>query len=181
MPRCLLVWDNRTAVFPPPGSLLHSEQWHIVGRSLGEEYAWNAISSFSLQGVSNPTPILFPTTRKSFRKPRWDHPASLFVLGERIVLVLEVIASLLHYFLAQMSSILVFASERVTTKVTGQTGTYGRSNFNPNLKHKPKSNLRFIRERPFAISSFHQKCRSGSLPPPGPPLSGPCVRFVLYT
>jgi len=90
----------------------------LVGRSLAEEYAWNAISSFSLRGVSNPTPILFPTIRKSFRKPRRGHPTSLFVFGERTVLVLEVIASILHCFLAQMSSILVFSSERVTTKVS---------------------------------------------------------------
>jgi len=27
------------------------------------------------------------------------------------------------------------------------------------------SNFRFIRERPFAILSFHQKCRPGALPP----------------
>jgi len=46
-----------------------------------------------------------------------------------------------------------------------QTGTYGRSNL------KPKSNFKFIRERPFAIPSFHQKClppekcRPGALPP----------------
>ena len=39
----------------------------------------------------------------------------------------------------------------------GQTGTYGRSNLNQNLK--PKPNFRFIRERPFAIPSFQQKCR----------------------
>jgi len=38
----------------------------------------------------------------------------------------------------------------------GQTGTYGRSNLNQNLK--PKSNFRFIREKTFAIP-FHQKCR----------------------
>ena len=34
--------------------------------------------------------------------------------------------------------------------------TYGRSNLNQNVK--PKSNFRFIRERPFAIPSFNQKC-----------------------
>jgi len=37
----------------------------------------------------------------------------------------------------------------------GQTGTYSRSNLNQNLKPKPKSNFRFIRERPFAIPSYH--------------------------
>jgi len=40
--------------------------------------------------------------------------------------------------------------------------TYGRSNLNQNVK--PKSNVRFICERPFAIPSFHQKCRPGALP-----------------
>jgi len=118
MPWCLLVWDKRTAVFPLPESLLHFKQWHTVDRSLAEEYTWNAISSFSLRRVSNPTPILFPTIRKIFRKQRWGHPTSLFVLGERTVLVLEVIASFLDYFLAHVSSILVFASERVTTNVS---------------------------------------------------------------
>ena len=43
---------------------------------------------------------------------------------------------------------------------------YGRSNLNQNLK--PKSNFRFIREKPFAIPSFHQKCRPGALLPPLP-------------
>ena len=51
--------------------------------------------------------------------------------------------------------------------------TYGKSKLNKNLK--PKSNFRFIRERPFALPSFHQKCRPlekcrpGALPPPAPP------------
>jgi len=35
--------------------------------------------------------------------------------------------------------------------------TYGRSNLNQNVK--PKSNFRFIREKPFGIPSFHHKCR----------------------
>ena len=34
--------------------------------------------------------------------------------------------------------------------------TYGRANLNQNVK--PKSNFRFIRERPFPIPSFNQKC-----------------------
>jgi len=42
---------------------------------------------------------------------------------------------------------------------------YGRSNLNQNLK--PKSNFRFIRERPFAISSFYQKCRPPKSAAPG--------------
>jgi len=41
--------------------------------------------------------------------------------------------------------------------------TYGRSNHNQNLI--PKSNFMCIRERPFAVPSFHQKCRPGTLPP----------------
>ena len=47
--------------------------------------------------------------------------------------------------------------------------TYGRSNLNQNLKRK--SSFRFIREKPFAIPSFdqkcrpHEKCRHGALPP----------------
>ena len=53
---------------------------------------------------------------------------------------------------------------RLNWDSSGQTGTYGRSNLNQNLK--PKPNFRFIRERPFAIPSFHQKCR------PPPPLVG---------
>jgi len=54
----------------------------------------------------------------------------------------------------------------------GQTATYGRYNLYQNLKPKPKCNFRFIRERPFAIPSFHQKCRPpksavpGHCPPP---------------
>jgi len=57
--------------------------------------------------------------------------------------------------------------------------TYGRYNLNQNVK--PKSNFRFIRERPFAIPSFHQKCRPlekcrpRALPLP-PPLVGPLDR-----
>jgi len=56
--------------------------------------------------------------------------------------------------------------------IPGQTRTYGRPNLNQNLKSK--FNFRFIRERPFAIPSFHQKCRfpekarSGALPPAAP-------------
>jgi len=48
--------------------------------------------------------------------------------------------------------------------------TYGKSNLKQNLK--PKSNFRFISEKPFAIPSFDQKChppekcRPGALPPP---------------
>jgi len=37
--------------------------------------------------------------------------------------------------------------------------TYGRSNLNQN--RKPKSNFRFIREKPLAIPSFDEKCRPG--------------------
>ena len=48
--------------------------------------------------------------------------------------------------------------------------TCGRSNLNQNLK--PKSNFRFIRERPFAIPSFHQKWRPGALSP-APPCRAP--------
>jgi len=68
----------------------------------------------------------------------------------------------------------------------GQTGTYGRSNLNQNLK--PKPNFRFIRERPFAIPSYHQKCRPpekcrpGALPP-CPPRRGPgcqCIFKALH-
>ena len=55
---------------------------------------------------------------------------------------------------------------RLSRDSPGQTGTYGRSNFNQNLKPKPNSNFRFIRERPFAIPSFHQKFRPGAFPPP---------------
>ena len=68
---------------------------------------------------------------------------------------------------------------RLNRDSPGQTGTYGRSDLNRNLKPKPKSNLRFIRERPFAIPFFHQKCRPpekcrpGALPPPAPPCWGP--------
>jgi len=51
--------------------------------------------------------------------------------------------------------------------------TYGRFNLNQNLK--PKSNFRFIREKPFAIPSFDQKCRTGALPPA--PLVGSLPRY----
>jgi len=60
---------------------------------------------------------------------------------------------------------------RLNRDSPGQTGTYGRSNLNQNLKPKPKSNFRFIRERPFAIPSFRQKCRPRALP--SPPCRGP--------
>ena len=56
---------------------------------------------------------------------------------------------------------------RLNRDSPGQTGTYGRSNLT-------KSNFRFIHERPFAIPSFHQKCRipekfrPGALPPQTP-------------
>ena len=43
--------------------------------------------------------------------------------------------------------------------------TYGRSNLNQNLK--PKSNFRFICEKPFAIPSFDQKCRPPKSAAPG--------------
>ena len=55
-----------------------------------------------------------------------------------------------------------------------QTGTYDRSNLNQNLKPKPKSNFRFTRERPFAIPSFHQKCR-----PPKSVATGHCTPAPL--
>ena len=61
---------------------------------------------------------------------------------------------------------------RLNRDCPGQT--YGRSNVNQNLK--PKSNFRFIRERPFAIHSLHQKCRlPRKVPPRGivPPSRGP--------
>jgi len=53
---------------------------------------------------------------------------------------------------------------------------YGRSNLNQNLK--PKSNFRFIREKPFAIPSFDQKCfpPKSAAPghsPPAPPFRVP--------
>jgi len=54
---------------------------------------------------------------------------------------------------------------RLNRDTSDQTGAYGWSNLNQNLKPKPKSNFRFIRKRPFAIPSFHQKCRPGALPP----------------
>ena len=38
---------------------------------------------------------------------------------------------------------------RLNRDSPGQTGAYGRSNLNQNLKPEPKSNFRFIRERPF--------------------------------
>jgi len=61
---------------------------------------------------------------------------------------------------------------RLNRDTPGQTGAYDWSNLNQNLKLK--SNFTFIRERPFAIPSFHQKCRPGTLPPPPLPLSGTC-------
>ena len=69
---------------------------------------------------------------------------------------------------------------RLNRDSPGQTGTCGRSNLNQNLKPKPKSNFRFIRERPFAFPSFHQTCRPprSATPwqcPPPPALSGPCL------
>ena len=54
---------------------------------------------------------------------------------------------------------------RLNRDSPGQTGTYGRSNPNQNLKPKTKPNFRFILERPFAIPSFHQKCRPPKMPP----------------
>ena len=67
--------------------------------------------------------------------------------------------------------ILLTGTDRYLNRDTsGQTGTYGKSNLNQNLK--PKPNFRFIREKTFAIPSFHQKfrppekCRPGALPPP---------------
>jgi len=57
---------------------------------------------------------------------------------------------------------------RLNRDSPGQTGTYDRSNLNQNLKPKPKSSFRFIRERPFANPSFHQTCRPGALTPPAP-------------
>jgi len=52
----------------------------------------------------------------------------------------------------------------------GQTGTYGRSNLNQNLKPKPKSNFRFIRERPLLFLLFTKSAAPGHCPS----LSGPC-------
>jgi len=58
-----------------------------------------------------------------------------------------------------------YRDRRLNRDSPGQT--YGRYNLNQNLK--PKSNFRFIREKPFAIPSFDQKCRPGHCPPPHPP------------
>jgi len=55
----------------------------------------------------------------------------------------------------------------------GQTGTYGRSNLNQNLK--PKFFFRFICERPFAIPSFHQKCHPVTLHPHTPLVGALCA------
>jgi len=64
--------------------------------------------------------------------------------------------------------------------------TYGWSNLNQNVK--PKSNFRFIRERPFAIPSFHQKCRPpksaapGHCPPaPLRPLVRPLIVYIPHS
>jgi len=56
--------------------------------------------------------------------------------------------------------------------------TYGKSNLNQNLK--PKSNFRFIREKPFAIPSFDQKSRPPKNAAPGhcPPLVGSLMCFI---
>jgi len=73
---------------------------------------------------------------------------------------------------------------RLNRDTSDQTGAYGWSNLNQNLKPKPKSNFRFIRKRPFAIPSFHQKCRPGALPPSAPPLVGALsrgIRVLHYT
>jgi len=61
---------------------------------------------------------------------------------------------------------------RLNRDSPGQTGTYGRSNLNQN--QKPKSNFRFIRERPFGIPSFHQKCRPRHCTP-ATPCRGPVL------
>jgi len=59
--------------------------------------------------------------------------------------------------------------------------TYGRSSLNQNVK--PKSNFRFIGERPFAIPCFHQKCcppkrcRPGALPPTPLPSRAPAQKW----
>jgi len=73
-----------------------------------------------------------------------------------------------------------YRDRRLNRDSPGQTGTCGRSNLNQNLKPKPKSNFSFIRERPFAIPSFLQKCRPrpekyrpGAIPHPPTPMSGP--------
>jgi len=66
---------------------------------------------------------------------------------------------------------------RLNRDTPGQTGAYDWSNLNQNLK--PKSNFRFISERPFAIPSFHQKCRPGALPPALPQV-GPLVEDVFF-
>ena len=55
--------------------------------------------------------------------------------------------------------------------------TYGRSNLNQNVK--PKSNFRFIREKPFAIPSFDQKCRPPKSTNPG--VAPPPVRSLVGT
>jgi len=76
---------------------------------------------------------------------------------------------------------------RLNRESPGQTGTYGRSNLDQNLKPKLKFNFRFIRDRPFAIHSFHQKCRPSKNAAPGycptrPPCQGPeCKSTKLLT
>ena len=60
---------------------------------------------------------------------------------------------------------------------------YGRSNLNQNLK--PKSNFRFIREKPFAIPAFDQMCRppKSAAPghsPPSPPSRVPVSRQIIF-
>jgi len=69
---------------------------------------------------------------------------------------------------------------RLNRDSPGQTGTYGRSNLYQNLE--TKSNLRFIRERPSAFPSFHQKCPPRKVPPWGiaPPFRGPATQLGVF-
>jgi len=64
----------------------------------------------------------------------------------------------------------------------GQTGSYGRSNLNQNLKPKPKSNFRFIKTICYSFFSPKATPPPKSAAPghcsPRPPLSGPCHHQV---
>jgi len=137
--------------------------------------------AFSLPGGAARTPVPpsvtpLPTVEKCrFPKPRVKAKSSLSGRNYFITMHHQAGVYFENFNEVKFWDILltgmVHRDRRLNRDSPGQT--CGRSNLNQNVK--PKSNFRFIRERPFAISSFHQKCRPGALVP-RPPSRAPEAR-----
>ena len=142
----------------------------------------NAISNFAAQSRQGPDmgKCCPPHTQKvPPPKPRVKAKSSLSRRNYFITMHHQAGVNFENFTEGKFRNILLTGTghrdRRLNWDSPGQTN--GRSNHNQNVK--PKSNFRFIHERPFAIPSFHQKCcPPKKVPPqgmsyPAPPSQAP--------